>query len=157
MTLDSVDIRILDSLQTDASQSLAKIAGQVHLSQNACWHRIHRLEDEGVICKRVAILDATKVGVGVTVFVLVRAAERSQAWFESFAASVGAMPEVLEFYRTSGDVDYLLKLQVADIASYDELYKKLIRSSRCMDISAIFAMEQIKHTTALPLTAALGR
>lgn len=149
--LDSVDIRILDCLQTDASQSLARIAGQVHLSQNACWHRIHRLEDDGVIQKRVAILDPSKVGAGLTMFVLVRAAEHSEAWFENFVATVRGIPEVLEFYRTSGDVDYLLKLQVRDVASYDDFYKHLMRSVRCADVNAIFSMEQIKHTTAVPL------
>jgi len=155
VTLDSVDVRILDCLQRDASQSLAKISGQVHLSQNACWHRIHRLEDGGVIQRRVAILDPAKVGVGVTMFVLVRAAEHSQAWFERFAAAVQGMPEVLEFHRTSGDVDYFLKLQLRDVASYDEFYRQLVGSVRCADVSAIFSMEQIKYTTAIPLTARL--
>ena len=151
VTLDSVDMRILDCLQKDASQSLAQIAGQVHLSQNACWHRIHRLEDGGVIRKRVAILDPVKLGVGVTMFVLVRAAEHSPDWFARFAATVQAMPEVLEFYRTSGDVDDLLKLQVHDVAAYDEFYRQLVRSVRCADVSAIFSMEEIKRTTAIPL------
>jgi Lrp/AsnC family transcriptional regulator len=151
-TLDSTDIRILQCLQVDASRSLADIAGQVHLSQNACWHRIRQLEGKGVIRKRVALLDPTKVGAGLTVLVLVRAAEHSQQWFEEFAATVRALAEVVEFYRTSGEVDYLLKLQLRDVASYDDVYKQLIRSARYADINAVFVMEEIKHTTAVPLS-----
>ena len=115
--LDGTDLRILDLMQQDASQAVAAIAEQVHLSTNACWHRIKRLEDAGIIRKRVALLDAARVGAGLTMFVLVRAAEHSQAWFEHFSATVRAIPSVTEFYRTSGDVDYLLKLQLADVAS----------------------------------------
>jgi Lrp/AsnC family transcriptional regulator len=149
--LDSTDCRILQSLQVDASQSLADIARQVNLSPNACWHRIKHLEQDGIILKRVAILDPAKLGIGVTVFVLVRAGEHSDEWFQNFAATVRSMPEVVEFYRTSGDVDYLLKLQLADIASYDESYKHLIRSARCADVSAVFSMQEISRTTAVPM------
>jgi len=149
--LDSTDCRILQSLQTDASQSLADIAKQVNLSQNACWHRIKHLEEDGIIVKRVALLDPTKLGIGVTVFVLVRVGEHSEEWFQTFATTVRSMPEVVEFYRTSGDVDYLLKLQLADIASYDESYKRLIRSARCADVSAVFSMQEISRTTAVPM------
>jgi Lrp/AsnC family transcriptional regulator len=151
--LDSTDCRILESLQADASQSLENIAKQVNLSPNACWHRIKHLEQDGIILKRVAIVDPAKLGIGVTVFVLVRAGEHSDEWFKNFAATVRAMPEVVEFYRTSGDVDYLLKLQLADIASYDESYKCLIRSTRCADVSALFSMQEIRRTTAVPLPA----
>ena len=104
-----------------------------------------------MILKRVALLDPVKLGIGVTVFVLVRAPEHSQEWFESFAAIVRSMPEVVEFHRTSGDVDYLLKLQLADIASYDESYRRLIRSARCADVSAVFSMQEIRRTTAIPI------
>jgi Lrp/AsnC family transcriptional regulator len=149
--LDSTDCRILQSLQADASQSLADIAKQVNLSPNACWHRIKHLETEGIILKRVAILDPAKLGIGATVFVLVRAGEHSEEWFQNFAATVGAMREVVEFYRTSGEVDYLLKLQLADIASYDVSYKRLIRSARCADVSAVFSMQEISRTTAIPI------
>jgi Lrp/AsnC family transcriptional regulator len=148
--LDSTDCRILDSLQTDASRSLAEIAKQVNLSPNACWHRIKHLEEDGVILKRVAILDPAKLGIGVTVFVLVRAGEHSDEWFQNFAAIVRTMSEVVEFYRTGGDVDYLLKLQLADIAGYDECYKRLIKSARCADVSAVFSMQEIMRTTAIP-------
>ena len=149
--LDATDIKILDLLQTDASQSIAEIAERVHLSQNACWRRIKQLEEEGVIKRRVALLDAQKLGVGVTVFVSLRAPEHTEKWLENFAAAVRKMPEVVEFYRIAGEIDYLLKLQVADIAAYDRVYKALIRSARLVDVSASFAMEELKHSTAIPL------
>ena len=154
IALDSIDIRILGLLQSDASRSIADIADSVHLSQNACWRRIKRLEDEGVIKKRVALLSAEKLGVGVTVFVSVRAGDHTEKWLENFTAAVRRMPEVVEFYRMAGDVDYLLKLQVADIAAYDRVYKSLIRSAKLMDVSAAFAMEEMKRTTELPLPQA---
>lgn len=151
MTLDSLDAKILAILQADASRSIAEIADAVHLSQNACWRRIKRLEDEGVIRKRVALLDPEKLGVGITVFVSVRAGEHSENWLETFTAAVRKIPEVVEFYRMAGEVDYLLKLQVANIAAYDRVYKSLIRSAKLMDVSAAFAMEEMKRTTELPL------
>lgn len=154
--LDATDLRILDLLQEDASQAVAAIAERVHLSTNACWHRIKRLEEAGIVQKRVALLDAAKVGAGLTMFVLVRAAEHSQTWFERFAATVRAIPSVTEFYRTSGEVDYLLKLQVADVSCYDEVYKLLIGSVRCAEVRAIFSMEELKRTTAVPLPAHAG-
>jgi Lrp/AsnC family transcriptional regulator len=149
--LDSLDAKILAILQADASRSIAEIADAVHLSQNACWRRIKRLEDEGVIRKRVALLDPEKLGVGITVFVSVRAGEHSENWLETFTAAVRKIPEVVEFYRMAGEVDYLLKLQVANIAAYDRVYKSLIRSAKLMDVSAAFAMEEMKRTTELPL------
>ncbi len=121
------------------------------LSQNACWRRIKRLEEEGVIVKRVALLDPEKLGVGVTVFVSVRAGEHLEKWLETFASAVRKMPEVVEFYRMTGDVDYLLKLQVANIAAYDRVYKSLIKAAPITDVSAAFAMEELKRSTALPL------
>lgn len=154
--LDSTDLQILECLQTDAAQSVATIAERVHLSTNACWNRIRRLEEVGVIQKRVALLDAARVGAGLTIFVLIRAAEHSQAWFEHFAATVRAIPAVTEFHRTSGDVDYLLKLQLPDVASYDEVYKLLISSTRCAEVRAVFSMEELKRTTAVPLAVAHG-
>lgn len=149
--LDSIDIRILALLQRDASCSISEIGDAVHLSQNACWRRIKRLEDEGVIKKRVALLDPQKLDVGVTVFVSVRVGEHSEKWLETFTALVRKMPEVIEFYRMAGDVDYLLKLQVADIPAYDRVYKSLIHAAKLMDVSAAFAMEEMKRTTELPL------
>ena len=155
VVLDSADVRILTSLQEDASLSVGAVAEQVHLSQNACWRRIKRLEDEGVIRKRVALLDPQKIGVGVTIFVTVRAAEHSEEWLNHFSTAVVSMPEIVEFYRMSGDIDYLLKVQIADIHAYDAFYKKLIRAARLTDVSSAFAMEEIKQTTALPLPGAM--
>ena len=154
VTLDSFDIGILGALQEDASRSIGEIADQVNLSQNACWRRIKILEEAGVIRKRVALLDPELVGCGVTVFVSLKAGEHSEDWLESFAARAARMPEVVEFYRMTGDVDYLLKLQVADIKAYDEVYKSLIRVARLSDVSAAFAMEELKHTHAVPLPVA---
>jgi len=151
--LDSIDLKILDLLQTDASKPISEIADGVHLSQNACWRRIKLLEEAGIIQKRVALLDAEKLGAGLTVFVAVRAGEHTEKWLETFAAAVRKMPEVIEFYRIAGEVDYLLKLQVADMAAYDRAYKSLIRSAKLMDVSASFAMEELKRTTAVPLPA----
>ena len=130
---------------------IAELAERIHLSSNACWKRLKRLEAEGVIRKRVALLDAGKLGAGVTVFATVRAVEHSDAWLAEFAAAVQKLPEVVEFYRMSGEIDYLLKIQVADIAAYDRVYKALIRSVRLSDVSSAFAMEELKHTTSIPL------
>lgn len=149
--LDAIDIRILGVLQEDASRSIAEIADQVHLSQNACWRRIRQLEEGGVIRKRVALLDAQKLGVGTTVFVMVRAPEYTDEWFDAFAAAVRKIPEVLEFYRLAGEVDYLIKLQVSDIAGYNEVSQALTRAVRFRDVSGAFAMEELKYTTAIPL------
>lgn len=149
--LDSTDIKILRLLQKDATWSVSEVAHSVHLSPNACWRRIKLLEEQGVIQKRVALLDPAKIGVGVTVFVSVRAAEHTEKWLETFTAGVRRIPEVIEFYRMAGEVDYLLKLQVADIAAYDHVYKSLIRVAKLTDVSAAFAMEEMKRTTELPL------
>lgn len=150
-SLDSFDIAILRLLQEDASSSIADIAAAVHLSQNACWRRIKLLEEAGIIKKRVALLDARQVGCGVTVFVSVKAAEHSAEWSDRFAAAVAKMPEVVEFYRMAGDVDYLLKVQVSDIQGYDEVYRALIEAVNLREVSGAFAMEELKHTHAVPL------
>ena len=148
---DDIDRSILSILQRDSSLSLDELAEKVHLSRNACWRRIKQMEEGGVITKRVALLDAAKLGAGLTVFVAVRAGEHTEKWLEGFSAAVRKMPEVVEFYRIAGDIDYLLKLQVADMAAYDRAYKSLIRSARLMDVSASFAMEELKRTTSVPL------
>ena len=149
--LDAMDIKILDLLQEDASRSIAEIAESVHLSHNACWRRIRQLEEGGIIRKRVALLDAEKLGAGTTVFVLLRAPDYSDEWFDKFAAVVRKIPEVLEFYRLAGEIDYLIKLQVADIAGYNEVSQKLTRAVHFRDVSGAFAMEELKNTTAIPL------
>jgi Lrp/AsnC family transcriptional regulator len=151
--LDGTDLRILALLQENAERSISEISEAIHLSQNACWRRIRQLEEQGYILKRVALLDAVKLGAGMTVFVMVRAGEHSQEWLERFADAVRKIPEIVEFYRMSGEVDYLIKIRVADIAGYDRVYKQLIRSAPLTDVSGAFAMEELKHTTAIPLPA----
>ena len=149
--IDGTDIRILEMLQESTERSIGEIAEAIHLSQNACWRRIRQLEEGGYIVKRVALLDAAKLGAGMTVFVMVRAGEHSQEWLEKFAKAVRKIPEIVEFYRMTGEVDYLLKVKVADIAGYDRVYKQLIRTAPLSDVSGAFAMEELKHTTAIPL------
>ena len=127
MNFDSADLRILRELQQDASRSVEQIAQAVGLSQNPCWRRIKRLESEGVIARRVAIVDPAKLDVGITVFVSVRTNQHNDAWLEQFTRGVQDIPEIVEIYRMSGDVDYLLKILVRDIAEYDRIYKQLIR------------------------------
>ncbi|KTW09851.1 Lrp/AsnC family transcriptional regulator [Sphingomonas sanguinis] len=155
VTIDKIDTAILAELQTDASPSVAEIAQRVNLSQNACWRRIRRLEEEGVILRRVALLDPEKLDAGMTVFVSVRTAEHSAGWLEEFARAVSDLPEVVEFYRMAGEIDYLLKVRVADIKAYDRVYKRLIERVRLVDVSAAFAMEEIKNSTAIPLPTVL--
>jgi Lrp/AsnC family transcriptional regulator len=154
MSFDKIDLQILALLQQDASIPVAAIAEKVRLSSTPCWRRIQRLEAEGVIRKRVALLDAAKLNVGVTVFVAVKTSRHNQEWFEKFHAAVMKLPEVVEFYRMSGEMDYLLRVVVPDIAGYDAVYKKLIRTADLFDVTSSFAMEQIKYTTALPLNSA---
>jgi len=149
--MDKIDRKILASLQEDATLSLAEIAQRVGLSSTPCWRRIQNLEEVGVIRKRVALLDGRKLNAGVTVFVSVRTNQHSLPWLERFAKAVADMPEVVEFYRLSGDIDYMLRVVVKDIASYDEFYKRLIARIELTDVSSRFAMEEIKYTTALPL------
>lgn len=149
--MDLIDRKILALAQEDASLSVAEVAERVGLSTTPCWRRIHNLEKAGVIRKRVALLDARAVNVGVTVFVRLRTSQHSYAWLKSFAAKVAGIEEVVEFYRLSGDIDYLLKIVVSDIAAYDAVYKRLIRAAEFSDVSSSFAMEEIKYTTALPL------
>ena len=149
--LDAVDRSILSLLQQDADIPLARLAEAVHLSPTPCWRRVQRLKEEGIIRRQVSLLDAHKLNVGVTVFVTVKTNQHSQAWYEQFQDAVNQIPEVVEFFRMSGDVDYLLKVVVPDIAAYDAVYKRLIRTADLFDVSSSFAMEEIKYTTALPL------
>lgn len=149
--MDAIDRKILEILQLDAETPVAAIAERVHLSVTPCWRRIQKLRDAGVIRKQVALCDPAKLNVGVTVFVSLRTNQHSQAWLEKFAKGVKEIPEVVELYRMSGDVDYLLRVVVPDIAGYDSVYKKLIKVADLYDVSSSFAMEQMKYTTALPL------
>ena len=149
--MDDIDIRILDCLQTDATLAVSEVARRVGLSTSPCWNRIQRLEAAGVIRARVALLDPLSLNVGVTAFVSIRTSNHNAAWFEKFSAAVSSFPEVVEFYRMSGDVDDLLRVVVPDIRAYDEFYKRLIERIDLQDVSSSFAMEEIKYTTALPL------
>src|SRR5689334_25170787 len=149
--MDAIDRKILAVLQKDASLSVAEIGNRVGLSSTPCWKRIQRLEAEGVIQRRVAVLDQDKLGIGVTVFVSVETGDHSEQWLKTFANVVGAMPEVMEFYRMAGDVDYMLRVVVKDIAGYDAFYKKLIATVPLKNVTSRFAMERIKSTTALPI------
>ena len=149
--MDEIDRTILACLQDDATIPLAEIAARVGLTSTPCWRRIQKLESSGVIRGRVAILDAAALNVGVTVFVSVKTREHNYAWLEEFAAAVAEFPEVVEFYRMSGEIDYLLRVVVRDIAAYDDFYKRLIEKVSLSDVSSSFAMEQIKYSTALPL------
>jgi Lrp/AsnC family transcriptional regulator len=149
--MDEVDKKILDLLQHDASLPVMDIAEQVHLSHTPCWRRIQRLEEQGYIQRRVALLDPVKLNLGLTVFVAVKTSQHNAKWLERFHATVSAIPEVVEFYRMSGDVDYLLRIMVPDIQCYDAVYKRLINGTDLFDVSSSFAMEQLKHTTTLPL------
>jgi Lrp/AsnC family transcriptional regulator len=151
MLMDAIDRKILAVLQKDASLSVAEIGNRVGLSSTPCWKRIQRLEADGVIQRRVAVVDQDKLGLGVTVFVSVETGDHSEDWLKTFASAVGAMPEVMEFYRMAGDVDYMLRVVVKDIAGYDEFYKRLITGVPLKNVTSRFAMEKIKSTTELPI------
>jgi len=150
--LDRVDIAILSELQADGTLSIATLSERVGLSATPCWKRLKRLEDAGIIENRVALLNRKKVGLPVTVFVSIRTAHHDEKWLEQFAAAVVSLPEVVEFHRMSGDVDYLLKVVTSDIDGYDQIYKRLIKVAELTSVSSAFSMEEIKFTTALPLT-----
>src|SRR6201995_4360040 len=152
--MDATDRKILALLQTDASLPVAEIGSRVGLSSTPCGKRIQRLEAEGVIQRRVALVDQDKIGLGVTVFVSIETGDHSQDWLDQFAKTVGAMPEVMEFYRMAGDVDYMLRVVVTDIAGYDTFYKKLISTVALKNVTSRFAMEKIKSTTSLPIPPA---
>jgi Lrp/AsnC family transcriptional regulator len=151
--LDAIDRKILSVLQNDASLSVAEIGDKVGLSSTPCWKRIQRLEADGIILRRVALVDQNKIGLGITVFVSVESGDHSDAWLKTFADAVSAMPEVMEFYRMAGDVDYMLRVVVADMQSYDVFYKKLIGAVALKNVTSRFAMEKIKSVTALPVPA----
>ena len=149
--LDRLDFQILDALQRDATLSMAQLGAQEGLSSTPCWKRVKRLEDDGFIERRVAIVNRHKVGLPVTVFVSIRAGQHDEKWLARFAALVSTLPEVQEFHRMSGDVDYLLKVVTSSIDGYDRFYKKLISLVDLAGVSSAFSMEQIKSSTALPL------
>ncbi|MFC4274077.1 Lrp/AsnC family transcriptional regulator [Achromobacter aloeverae] len=149
--MDAIDRKIISILQENAETPIQAIADMVNLSTTPCWRRVQKLKELGVIKKQVVLCDSAMLNVGVTVFISVRTNQHSQAWLNKFANHVKDIPEVIEFYRMSGDVDYLIRVVVPDIATYDTVYKKLIRIADLHDVSSSFAMEQIKYTTALPV------
>ena len=151
--MDALDYKILSILQTDASLSIAEIAARVGLSQTPCWKRIQKLEATGVVTRRVALLSPEKMGLGLCVYVSIVAGEHSDAWLERFTQEVAKMPEVVEFHRMAGDVDYMLRVVVANMAAFDDFYKRLIAITPLRNVVSRFAMERIKATTALPFPA----
>jgi Lrp/AsnC family transcriptional regulator len=151
--IDAIDRKILRVLQEDASLSVADIGERVGLSSTPCWKRIQRMEQDGIITGKVALVDQNKIGLGITVFVSVESNDHSDQWLRKFAAAVKAMPEVMEFYRMAGDVDYMLRVVVSDMQSYDVFYRKLIAAVALKNVTSRFAMEKIKSVTALPVPA----
>lgn len=151
MEIDPIDKRILAALQHDAGQSLDALGERVGLSRNACWRRVRRLEEEGVILKRIALVDPARLGRQLVVFIGIKTREHDAAWSKKFSSIVRAMPEILGVYRTSGQTDYLLKARVADVAAYDALYQRLTEKVKLTDVSASFVMEEIKETTEIPV------
>ena len=151
--MDAIDRKILAVVQDDASLSVAEIGQRVGLSSTPCWKRLQRLEADGVITRRVALIDPEKIGLGITVFVSIETGDHSQDWLKRFAEVVSGMPEVMEFYRMAGDVDYMLRVVVHDMQSYDGFYKKLIATVPLKNVTSRFAMEKIKSVTTLPVPA----
>ena len=149
--MDKKDLQILSILQANGATPLAELAQAVHLSSTPCWRRVQKLYEDGVIRRQVALCDPAKLNVAVTVFVSLRTSQHSDAWMKKFVQATRDIPEIVEIYRMSGDVDYLLKIVVPDIAGYDAVYKRLIRAVELQDVSSSFAMEVLKSTTALPL------
>jgi Lrp/AsnC family transcriptional regulator len=154
--MDKKDAKILELLQQDASMGLNELAQAVGLSPTPCWRRIQKLRDEGVIRQQVTLCDPVKLNLGLTAFVSIRASHHNDAWTKRFVEGVVTISEVVEVYRMTGDIDYLLKVVVPDIAGYDSVYKRLIKVAELQDVSSGFAMEVVKHTTALPLTYAVA-
>lgn len=149
--LDRTDRRILALLQEDADRSVAEIGEAVGLSQTPCWKRIKRLEASGLIERRVALLDAAALGLGLTGYVMVKTAQHDDAWLRDFTRAVELIPEIVECHRMAGDVDYLLKIVTTDIRGYDAIYKRLVAQVPLRDVTAVFSMETVKRTTALPI------
>jgi Lrp/AsnC family transcriptional regulator len=149
--MDSTDLKILALLQEDASLSVADVAARVNLSQTPCWRRIQKLEEAGVIQKRVALVHPQSLGLDLTVFVEIQSPDHSKEWLDGFADVLAKMPQVMEVYRMAGDVDYLLRISVANMAAYDDFYQQLIAEVPLKNVTSRFAMERVKYTTAYPL------
>jgi Lrp/AsnC family transcriptional regulator len=149
--LDHIDKTILSLLQQDGTLSVSEISDRVNLSTTPCWRRIQKLEQDGLILRRVVLLDAKKLNVGVTVIVEIKTSQHTSAWLRRFCEAVAAIPEVVEVHRMSGQIDYMLKVVVPNIEAYDGVYKRLIGEVEIFEVSSSFSMEIIKHTTMLPL------
>jgi Lrp/AsnC family transcriptional regulator, cysteine-sensing transcriptional activator len=154
--MDETDRKLLNLIQRDAALSLDELSERARLSRNACWRRIKRLEDDGIIKGRVTLLDARRINVGLTAFIALRTTEHSATWLNQFSNAVRDIPEIIGVYRMTGDVDYLLQAVIPDVAAYDQLYKRLIERITLADVSSSFVMEEIKATTVLPLDYAAG-
>lgn len=150
-SIDSMDRKILYHLQRDAGMTIKELAKKINLSPTPCWKRIQRLEEIGVIRSRVALLDPAKVGAEVTVFIAIKTDQHNTAWSEKFAFEMSSIPEIMEIYRMSGEVDYILRVVVLDIPAFDLLYKKIIDRIDLSNVTSSFAIEQMKYTTALPV------
>ena len=151
MRFDEIDIKILRNLQEDAAQSIDQLADSIHLSRNACWRRLKRLEADGVIDRKVALLNPEAVELDLLVFVMIKALGHDPDWLEKFKKAVSSMPEIIGAHRMTGDLDYVLRVRVKDVKSYDDFYQRLIAKVPIADLSASFVMEDIKDTTALPV------
>jgi len=149
--LDPFDRKILMLLQRNTDQSVSEIADEVGLSATPCWRRIRKLQEQGYIKKRVALLDETKLNVGVSVFMAIRTNQHTEEWSQAFVRAVGEIPEIVDVFRLAGEIDYMLRAVVPDIATYDRVYKRLISKLDIHDISSMFAMETIRSSTELPL------
>ena len=152
--MDRIDRKLLALLQADCTMSIAQMAEQVGLSQTPCWKRIQRMEAEGIIARRVALLSPELLGLGLTVFVSIEAGDHSPEWLARFAEAVSGFPEEVEVHRMAGDVDYMLRVVTRDIPAYDRFYKRLIASVPIKNVSSRFSMERVKSTTELPLDEA---
>ena len=152
--IDAIDRKILDLLQVRSDWPINELAAAVHLTPTPCWRRVQRLKELGILARQVALVDRHQLNLGVTVFVSVRTRQHDVPWLEKFRAAVQGIAEIVEAHRMSGDVDYLLKVVVPDIAAYDQVYKRLIEAVPLSDVSSSFAMEELKFTTAVPLSYA---
>ena len=149
--LDEIDRNILRKLQKDASVSIEQLADSINLSRNACWRRVKRLESDGIITKRIAVVDPDSLSLGLAVFVMIKAFGHDPDWLGKFKSAISSMPEIIGAHRMSGDLDYVLRVRVSDVKAYDEFYQRLISKIPVADISASFVMEDIKDTTSLPI------
>ena len=149
--MDRIDRKLLTLLQDNADRPLNELAEAVNLTPTPCWKRIQKLQASGVIRKKVVLCDPVKLNLGLTAFVAVRTTQHNEQWLRKFAAAVQSIPEIVEAYRMSGEIDYMLRVVVSDIQGYDTVYRKLIRAVELFDVSSSFAMERIKYSTALPV------